>query len=220
MENAFAIIDEYISSGTKESCAKADSNNPNDKLPNIFLDWAQDQIPRILTGIGDLFVSTKRYPEGIDAYTRAIPYRETRLNISKNNCNERTESLLEHLRQSRLLCESNILVSETLLQCPADKDIIIEDESGNTKVLVSSSERVDFARGYYDKARDELQNSVFLMGKIASTSLNGIASLGEEKENICYLATMLMGVGTTLTDLDAEQEEKLSPHDAKKARKP
>ena len=30
-------------------------------------------------------------------------------------------------------------------------------------VLVKAAERVDYARGYYDKARDELQETVLLM---------------------------------------------------------
>lgn len=41
--------------------------------------------------------------------------------------------------------------------------------------------------------------SVFLMGKLASHDI--IA----EKEDICFIATMLMGVGTTLAEIDEEQ---------------
>ena len=215
MENAFAIIYEYMSNFN----SKDNSNISSDRSANIYLEWVNDQIPRILTGIGDLFVSSDRFAEGVDAYTRAIPYREAEVKRSKDSNSEDKDSLLERLRQSRLLCESNVLVSETLLQCPVDKDVSVTDgDTGSIRVLVSASERTDFARGYYDKARDELQNAVFLMGKIAQSSSDGLASLGKEKEDICYLATILMGVGTTLADIDAEHDEKNSLASVKKAR--
>jgi hypothetical protein len=65
-------------------------------------------------------------------------------------------------------------------------------------VLVTAAERVDYARGYYDKARDELQETVYLRARIAESNQN----LGTEKEDVCFLASLLMGVGTTLAKYD------------------
>jgi hypothetical protein len=66
---------------------------------------------------------------------------------------------------------------------------------------VTAAERVDYARGYYDKAREELQETVYLMARIAESNQN----LGTEKEDVCFLATLLMGVGTTLAEYDEQQ---------------
>jgi len=87
-------------------------------------------------------------------------------------------------------------VAETLLKCPNGADVVTSESK---VLLVKDLERVDFARGYYDKAKEELQETVFLMGKLASHDI--IA----EKEDICFIATMLMGVGTTLAEIDEEQ---------------
>ena len=54
---------------------------------------------------------------------------------------------------------------------------------------------------------------VFLMGKIAGTGKD----LGTEKEDICFLATLLMGVGTTLSEIEhtannVDEEDTKPPH--------
>jgi len=54
---------------------------------------------------------------------------------------------------------------------------------------------------------------VFLMGKIASSGQD----LETEKEDVCFLATMLMGVGNTLADLDeAASASSMKPSSSKK----
>ena len=53
-----------------------------------------------------------------------------------------------------------------------------------------------------DKARDALQEAVFFMGQLAARNID----LGREKEDVCFLATMVMGVGTRLAELDEQQE--------------
>jgi hypothetical protein len=70
-------------------------------------------------------------------------------------------------------------------------------------LIVSAAERVDYARGYYDKARDELQEVVLLMGEIAAQG----GDVGKEKEDVCFAATMVMGVGTNLAQIDEEAAE-------------
>jgi hypothetical protein len=97
--------------------------------------------------------------------------------------------------------EANILVAEALLECPEDKDVVMTETDA---VLVTAAERVDYAHGYYDKARDELQETMYLMARIAESNQN----LGTEKEDVCFLVTMLMGVGTTLAKSD---EQRASP---------
>uniref|UniRef100_A0A7S2P408 Uncharacterized protein n=1 Tax=Leptocylindrus danicus TaxID=163516 RepID=A0A7S2P408_9STRA len=195
------------------------SRHPIQSQKNIY-SGQKKEIPRILTGIGDLYVSIEKYSYGVDAYTRAIPFREAQLEESKTNANE-----TEKLRQHRLLCEANVLVAETLLRCNPDEDVVVqhnENDNEDKTLLVSATERIDFARGYYDKARSDLQDAVFLMGKIASDAVGASArtcsiGFGKEKEDICFLATILMGVGNTLADLD--ETAKVEDRDAKKSRK-
>ena len=67
------------------------------------------------------------------------------------------------------------MIAEELLACPPDQDVITTESQD---VLVKAPERVDYARGYYDKARDELQETVLLMGALAAKGID----LGEEKE--------------------------------------
>lgn len=83
-----------------------------------------------------------------------------------------------------------------------------DDDVAVTTTSVPPSERVEYARGYYDKGRDELQEAVYLMGRVAAKH-KSVESLGTEKEDLCFLATMLMGVGNTLADLDEKNPEEL-----------
>jgi len=54
------------------------------------------------------------------------------------------------------------------------------------------------------------------MGRIAAAGID----LQSEKEDICFLATMLMGVGNALADIDEEEEErkKVAAHISKKSK--
>lgn len=219
MENSFAIVDDYLAHKDQKLQSKKENICDSEPKGNLSL-WSQVQIPRILTGIGDLYVSKSNFCHAVDAYTRAIPYREANVEALKSVGKESREKRLQYLEQSRLLCESNVLVAETLLRCPRGKDVTVKINGvDKQRVLVTAVERVDFARGYYEKARDDLQHAVYLLGDIAGSSVNGTKTLGKEKEDICYLATMLMGIGTTLSDLDAEEEnEKDEKHKKKRAK--
>jgi hypothetical protein len=108
------------------------------------------------------------------------------------------ELTISHLTRRRCIVEANILVAESLLDCPEDKDVVTTETEG---VLVTAAERIDYAHGYYDKARDELQETMYLMARIAESNQN----LGTEKEDVCFLAAMLMGVGTTLAKYDEQR---------------
>ena len=129
-------------------------------------------------------------------------------------------SQIQLLKYRRQVVEVTVLVVEELLACGNDHDVVATT-SEQTVVLVSQGNVVDYARGYYDRARTELQETVLLLGQIVamiptykksnhSSSTTNITTttkmleqnIQEEKENICYVATMIMGVGTTLAEMD------------------
>mmetsp|Transcript_46695 Transcript_46695/g.141467 ORF Transcript_46695/g.141467 Transcript_46695/m.141467 type:complete len:248 (-) Transcript_46695:352-1095(-) len=181
MENAWSILDQYVSQDAS-SCEQ-----------QPYMDWASSQLPRTLTGIGDVLSDLDRHADATDAYTRALAHRERAVeDLIKSPS---SDTGLRMLAARRHHVEANILVAEELLACPADNDVTTT-ETGD--VLAKASERIEYARGYYDKARDSLQEAVFLMGRVAAAG----TELGTEKEDVCYLATMVMGVGTALAEFD------------------
>ena len=193
METAWAILDE---------CQHQKNNNNNDDdnlaITYDYKDWIQEQVPRVLTGIGDVLSSLERHADAADVYSRALGYREDIIS-SKFTTDEEKQSV-EYLKCRRLIVESNVLIAEELLACPYDEDVITTETKS---VLVRASEGVvDFARGYYDKARDELQETVLLMGQLSASGID----IGEEKEDVCFVATLVMGVGTTLAEIDDNEQ--------------
>mmetsp|Transcript_25209 Transcript_25209/g.51459 ORF Transcript_25209/g.51459 Transcript_25209/m.51459 type:complete len:387 (+) Transcript_25209:40-1200(+) len=218
MENAFAIYDAY--------CAETDdADDSGDKKAGDaakakakpYLTWVIGQLPRTLGGIGDVLISQDRHADGVDAYTRVVSLREAAVESYQNQKGGKddatgTDVSIDFLKARRLLCEANILVAEALLACPRGEDVVTS-ETGD--VLVKAGEILDYTQGYYDKARDELQETVFLMGKIATGTESEEFRL--EKENVCYCAQMLGGVGNMLADKEGgEQEKHGEPPDAKK----
>jgi len=194
MENSWAILYEAVKKSKENETKEKD-----------FISWAEDQLPRILIGIGDVHSFRKNHADATDAYIRAIPFRETAAEKYKSN-----EPNLEDLRRKRLLVEVYVLIAEELLKCPVGDVVTTEGE-----YLAKGEEKEDFARGYYDKARDQLQETVYLMGKIAGKNQD----LGTEKEDICFLATILMAVGNALADIDDEKKEHSDSQPAKKIKK-
>jgi tetratricopeptide (TPR) repeat protein len=182
MENAYSIFEEKASIQPKN-------------------EWIQYQLPRVLQGLGDVLRELGRMADAADAYSRALPYREEFVQKYKEN-----DLTVEHLKNRRLLVEANILVAEGLLGCAHGKHVVTTETKD---MLVTADERVDYARGYYEKAREELQETVFLMGRIAATGRTD--ELAVEKENVCFAATLLMGVGETLVTFDEELEESSQP---------
>lgn len=183
MENAYSIFEEKATTQPKN-------------------EWIQCQLPRVLQGLGDVLRELGRMSDAADAYSRALPYREEFV----EKYNKETDLTIEHLTTRRLLVEANILVAEALLGCEHGKHVVTSETKD---MLVTADERVDYARGYYEKAREELQETVFLMGKIAASGR--VEELVTEKENICFAATLLMGVGETLATFDEEQEKSIQP---------
>jgi len=203
METAWSILDKHVSPEDESSSSSATAP----QSPPLYLDWAKNQLPRILLGIGDVLSFLGQNADAIDAYTRAIPHREAAVQQQQQ---QQSPETVDFLARRRHLAEAFLLVAQELLTCPVGEDVVTSESK---VLLVKSTERVDFARGYYDKARDELQEAVFLMGKIASSGQD----LETEKEDVCFLATMLMGVGNTLSDLDeAASASSMKPSSSKK----
>ena len=177
METAWSILDQY-----SESPASYDDNNKD------YTAWAKEQAPRFLTGIGDVLLALQRHADATDAYCRALGHRQEQFSDDETGS-------LNFLQCQRRLVETNVLIAEELLACPPDQDIITTESQD---VLVKAPEQVDYARGYYDQAWDELQETVLLMGALAAKGID----LGGEKENVCFAATLVMGVGTNLAEID------------------
>lgn len=206
METAWAIVDAH-----QEGAIKSQDN-----LAIQYREWIAEQVPRILTGIGDVLSALDRHADAADAYLRAQKHRQEALDamVEKAGGNKESDVLftVHHLQCRRRLVESIVLVAEELLACPDDKDVVTSESHD---VLVKAGERVEYARGYYDKAREELQETVLLMGQLAAKRVD----LGDEKENVCFLATMLMGVGERLAEIDEEAAAAAPQTPAKKLKK-
>ena len=221
MENAFAIYDQYYSEAFDEddnrkednatSKDKEDNSGNNNSNNKSLVSWVEEQLPRVLGGIGDVLSALGRYPDAVDAYTRKVRHREDALrDLSDDKGGEGVEEIgMDFLRARRLLCEANVLVAEALLNCPIGEDAILS-ESGD--VLVKAEELMDYAQGYYDQARDELQETVYIMGRMAPRTAAGVTEeeskeFATEKENVCFCAQMLGGVGNMLAERDEEEEK-------------
>jgi hypothetical protein len=182
METTWSVLDVYVQSSNQTKSSQ-------------YQTWATEQIPRVLTGIGDVLSALERHGDAADAYSRALGHRQTAVSAFATN-----NTSIEFLQARRRVVEANVLIAEELLACPPDQDVMTTESQ---QLIVSASERVDYARGYYDKARDELQEVVLLMGEIAAQG----GDVALEKEDVCFVATMVMGVGTNLAQLDEEAAE-------------
>jgi tetratricopeptide (TPR) repeat protein len=256
METSWSILDAYQNNQNR--------HHRDSKVPNRhknYDSWVTEQIPRVLTGIGDALAALNRHADAVDAYLRALDHRQTILNHGLQMLNGSSDdgsdnaaaaaavapttvtttsssratntdldlsSQIQILKYRRQVVEVTVLVVEELLACrEMDQDVVTTESE---IVLVRRENVVEYARGYYDRARDELQETVVLLGQIVAmmpthnpiqpqnhpsntaTTSNAKAlekSIQEEKENICYAATMIMGAGTLLAEID-EQSSSLS----------
>jgi hypothetical protein len=118
---------------------------------------------------------------------------------------------LDLLRYKRKLAETNILIAEQLLASPQGEDMITFESK---TLLVPKLDKIKYAQGYYDNAKDELQDVVYLMGKLTSEGHD----MDADKEDICFLATMIMGVGMTLEDSYPLEKTAVDPSSKKPKR--
>jgi tetratricopeptide (TPR) repeat protein len=188
IENSFSILEEY-----KDSIGKEEGDIK-------YSEWVKGQLPRVLMGIGDTLSKLNRHADAADAYSRALELRKACLEeIADREGSDQKQFTTEHLKAHRMVCEANILIAEELLSCPQDEDVLTTETQS---LIVKADQRVSYARGYYDQARDALQEAVVFMG-----SLPRNIDLGREKEDVCFLATLVMGVGESLAVIDEKTDE-------------
>jgi tetratricopeptide (TPR) repeat protein len=191
MENSFSIMEEYRNN-VKETEYQA---------------WVKQSLPRVLLGIGDTLSTLDRHSDAADAYSRALEWYQEQLQEFS------AESMtLDHLKAHRRVCEATVLIAEELLFCPAGEDIVTSETQS---LIVKASERVDYITGYYDRARDSLQDTLFFMANLAALGTD----VEIEKEEICHLSTMIMGVGVGLAENQEEEAEDSATEPAKKKAK-
>ena len=161
MENSFSILEEYkdTKSGKEEG---TDNNNNNN---NNYSEWVGEQLPRILLGIGDTLSRLDRHADAADAFSRALEWRKASLEgfADREGGTDPKQLTLGHLKAHRMVCEASVLIAEELLACPPGRDVATTE---TRSLIVEASERVSYARGYYDQARDALQEAVVFMGSL------------------------------------------------------
>ena len=196
MENSFSILEEYKDAASRQQQQSSSSSSVAAAAATNYQGWVGEQLPRVLLGIGDTLSALEKHADAADAYSRALDVRQEMLQTFSHEKDAAVISL-EHLQAQRKVCEATVLICEELLACPSDQDVITTETQS---LVVKASERVEYVQGYYDKARDALQETVFLMANVASRNVD----MGTEKADVCFIATMLMGVGTALAEIDDE----------------
>ena len=160
-----------------------------------YQDWAKDQIPRVLLGIGNVQSYQRKHADAIDSYLNSVPFREEASNQFKSEKTESTASLRSH----RLLAESYVLISEELLLSPPAVDLV-HGETGLT--IVKAEEVINLAKSYYEQGKEKLQEVVYMMASLEEKGSSDI--LEAEKQDVCHLATMLVDVGMSLAQRSEE----------------
>lgn len=202
MENAFAIYSSYQM-----------AQQQSDTVSSPYLTWAQrEQLPRVLSNIGDSLSFLELHADSADAYTRELEYREDNLKLY----DDKNKGSLDELKDRRKAVEAGVLVATELLDCPPDQAVVTTETSA---LLVKASELVDWVTGYYQKARDQLQETVYLMAKLIEDPASNKAEVDKEKENICFAWTLLMGVGERLAEVKERQQEEATAEPLKKKAK-
>jgi hypothetical protein len=195
METAFSIMDEYIEERQAGASGRDNVVPAAAAVVPKYYEWVQVQMPRVLTGLGDVLLELKRIADGTDAYLRALVYR-----------NEQAEAVLgtrdsvDKLAKRLKVVEANVLIVEALLTAPLDQDLVTSETN---HVLVKAGGIIEYAQGYYDKARMELQETLLLMGQLAAWGMN----IDTEKKEAKHVATLVMAAGMTLAALDEQQQQ-------------
>lgn len=171
LSTSFGIFDWHVNDATTATTTTEEER-----------EFALTQIPRVLNCIGDIHSHRKQFGNAVDAYCRALPYRENNASKKKhhatnnNNNNEEGEGgrlSVEELTCQRQLVETYALVAEALLACKEGEDVVCiydqeedDDNAGLKKdekktkksiVLVSARDRIEFAQSHYETAKEKLQ---------------------------------------------------------------
>jgi len=235
---AYSILDEALEGedeeeggeekGEEEKGETEADQGGDAKGESKYRDWLTEQRPRILVGLGDALACRGRRADAVEAYLRALEFRRADCDEAKKveaGKGQDMAALLQAMKRRRLYVEANALIAETLLACPEGEDVVTT-ETG-TK-LVDADERVDYARGYCDKAREELQDLLLFYGQVvASLSSSSAAAsasrsspsssnkkngndeseqLANAKQDIVFVSSLVAGVATALAVLDEEQQ--------------
>jgi tetratricopeptide (TPR) repeat protein len=190
MENAYSILANYCDSYS------ASSNDESQKYE--YKEWVEEQLPRVLLGIGDALGPLQRHADAAEVYSQALEKRQARLDGLTTAATGKDELSVDILKAHRHVVEATVLVAESLLACDPNQDVVTTETKA---LIVKKDERVDFVQGYYDKARDTLQETVYYMGKVVARGID----VEQEKENVCFAATLVMGVGEMLAE--AQEQE-------------
>jgi hypothetical protein len=197
METAWSILDEYLEPNEADNgeIHEICSDITGSPTASTYRQWASEQFPRYLTGIGDILSAMNRHADAADAYLRSFNYRTEILGKDKD------AKSLSSLENRRRAVEACILLAEELLQCPPNRDVITTESE---EVIAKAEERINVTRTFYNQARDQLQDAVLLMAELASQGHN----VDSEKESICYVSTLVMGVGMMLAANDENADGK------------
>ena len=121
-------------------------------ISNELKDWALNQLPRFMVCLGDVYAFREEHGKAVDAYIRALSYREDKWKEMKGK-NEPCS--IEHLQSHRLYIEACTLVAEALLACPDGEDVVCDGDDKRV-TYAKAGERIDYANSWYAMAREEL----------------------------------------------------------------
>jgi hypothetical protein len=116
-------------------------------------EWTLTQISRFLICLGDVYGFRQEHGNAVDAYIRALSYREDRW---KEIQESKDSTSIEQLQCRRLYIEACALVAEALLACPDGEDVVCDGDDGETVTYAKATDRVDFALSWFEVARQEL----------------------------------------------------------------
>ena len=123
-------------------------------ITNAQREWALNQIPRFLICLGDFYAFREEHSNAVDAYIRALSYREEKWKELKEN---KKPIQIEQLQCRRLYIEACTLVAEALLACADGNDVVCESKD-ETVMYAKAAERIDFALSWFEVARRELDD--------------------------------------------------------------
>jgi hypothetical protein len=160
MAKACSILYDYVGNWTIDNSS-------------VYLTWAKDELPRHLSGIGNVQSFQMKHADAIESYLNALPYRE-------EACDRCKDQSITSLRYQRLLTETYILIAEELLVSKARQDLI-HSETG--KVIVKGDEILSLTQTYYEQAREKLQD----IGKSHECDTFFLSSLATFSEDSCSI---------------------------------
>jgi hypothetical protein len=124
---------------------------------NQYQEWARDQIPRVLIGIGNIQSYQHKHADAIDSYMNAVPYREA----ASDACRKETHQSSASLKRHRLFAESHVLIAEELLismayYSPSPPSDLVHSETG--LIIVKADQVTTLAKTYYEQGKEKLQD--------------------------------------------------------------